>query len=216
MQIEYIKFRQPRLGVRVQVAVGSLDDKGVKTVTQINNFPTAMCVCGGFLLKDVVWCGLHNFSIRGAGGKRKRKQGKLKGSMKCQPGHSSFYSLQRHLARLMNLFFLVSVEQLERSKMGFSCRIGATRMTTSFSSLVAKAHLSVCVYVWVNSRIAIIGKWMNNKIFFSFSAPPPPPTPRFAWTQSWSTNIIFMFSYWKFFFCCFSHAQLIWKINFIV
>lgn len=43
--------------MRVQVAVGSLDDKGVKTVTQINNFPTAMCVCGGVSVErcGVMW-----------------------------------------------------------------------------------------------------------------------------------------------------------------
>lgn len=62
----------------------ALDDKGVKSVTQINN----VCLRGWKTWHD----GLHNFSIRDAvrAKREKSKKGKLKGSMKCQAGAQQF------------------------------------------------------------------------------------------------------------------------------
>ena len=121
-----------------------------------------------------MWCGgLHNFSMRVAGREGKREVKTTRWNV--SRGTAVFIPPQRHLARLMNLFFSsFSVDQLERSKMGFSCWVSSyeQRMTTS------SAAVSVCV--WENSRIAIIGKWMNNKIFFSFFALPPHTTIRMS------------------------------------
>ena len=82
--------------MRVQVAVGSLEDKGVKSVKQINH------VCLWVKRsKDVVWwfTQLLNAS-RGA-----RKKERENGSLKCQPGHSSFYSTPTPFGTVDEPFF---------------------------------------------------------------------------------------------------------------
>lgn len=129
----------------------------------------------------------------------------LKGSMSA--GAQQFFLTRHHLARLMNLFFPYR-SSLKEAKWDF--HVGFRYERRDDDILRVRTCVFVCLYVCM--WIIIIGKWMNNKIIFSSLPKPAPRRMSSGMIHKYYLHVFIL----KFFFFGLSHAQLIWKINFIV